>query len=121
MEREKNLETILSIAFGLVIIYWVTGQNVLIPVTLIIISIGLFSNYLAGKIHWFWMKLSHVMGYVMSRVILAVVFYCILFPISLLAKIFTKSDSLQLKRSTGNSYYNERRHVYDADDLENPW
>jgi hypothetical protein len=121
MEREKHLETILSIVFGIAIIYWFTEYQPLIMVVILLSAIGLFNQFLSGSIHWFWTKLSHVMGYVMSKVILSIVFFIFLFPISLLAKLFSKKDSLQLKKGSGSSYYSERNHPYSADDLENPW
>ncbi len=121
MKREKQLETILSIVLGLAVIYWVTKNHYLLPAIVIVSSIGLFSNYLTEKIHWLWMKLSHVMGTVMSKVILSVVFFVFLFPIALLSRLFIKKDSLQLKKTSGNSYYTVRDHVYTREDLENPW
>ena len=119
--RIKQLETMLSIVFGLAVFFWLTHNRYLPPAILLISAIGLFSKYLTRKIHWFWMKLSHIMGAIMSRVLLSVVFFVFLFPIALLSRLFGKKDPLQLKRTQGNTYYSERNHQYTAEDLENPW
>jgi len=121
MKREKHLETILSIVLGLVVIYWITKNRHLFPVIVLVAAIGLFSRYLTEKIHWLWTKLSHVMGWVMSKVLLSVIFYLFLFPVSLASKLFSKKDSLQLRRSKASSYYSDRNHQYTPEDLENPW
>jgi hypothetical protein len=121
MKREKHLETILSIVLGLAVIYWVTKNRYLLPAIVIVAATGLFSHYLTEKIHWLWMKLSHVMGSIMSKVLLSVIFYVFLFPIALLSRLFSKKDQLQLKRSHSNSYYTIRDHQYSGEDLENPW
>jgi len=121
MKREKHLETILSIILGLAVIFWLTKNKYLLPAIIILVVIGLFSTYLTEKIHWLWMKISHIMGSVMSKVILSVIFYFFLFPISLLSKIFTKKNILQLKRTDEVSYYTSRNHQYTSEDIENPW
>ena len=121
MKREKHLETILSIVLGLGVIFWITKNKYLPPVIVFLAAIGLFSNYLTEKIHWLWMKLSHVLGAVMSRVLLSAIFFLFLFPLALLARLFSKKDSLQLNKRTDASYYTTRNHQYVAGDLENPW
>ena len=58
-------------------------------------------------------------GYIMSRVLLSIVFFLILFPISLVYRMFNK-DTLQLKRKEG-SYWTERDHKFTGDDLKQVW
>jgi hypothetical protein len=121
MKREKHLETILSIVLGLAVIFLFTKNKYLVPSIVVVIGIGLFSTYLTEKIHWFWMKLSHVMGSIMSKVLLSVIFYLFLFPVALLSRVFIKKNSLQLKKTKESSYYETRNHQYVAEDIENPW
>ena len=66
-----------------------------------------------------WMLLAEKMGWVMSRVLLSIVFYLFLFPISLIYKI-TRSNPLMLKK-VGDSAFSERNHNYTKADIENPW
>lgn len=118
--KEKNQETILAIVFGLLIIGYFTKLNVLVVISIALLLIALFINFLSSYITWAWLKLSHIMGWVMSKVILSVVFYLFLFPIALLSRLF-KKDELQLKKSSDDSYYSVRNHTYHMDDLKNPW
>jgi hypothetical protein len=119
--KEKNQETILAIVLGLLVIWYFTGLTVLIYISLGLVITAIFSQSLSGIITFLWLKLSHIMGYVMSRVILSMVFFLFLFPIALLARTFSK-NSLQLKKMPeGQSYYQERNHTYTKGDLENPW
>ena len=121
MKREKHLETVLSIVLGLSVIFWITKNRHLVAPIVLITAIGLFSNYLTEKIHRLWTKLSHILGNVMSKVLLAVLFYVFLLPIAMLSKIFSKKDLLQLKKNPGDTYYMSRDYQYTAEDLENPW
>ncbi len=118
--KEKNQETILAIVLGLLVIWFFTKIQVLLVVSLCLVIVGLFSQWVSGWITFLWLKLSHVMGYVMSRVILSAIFFLFLFPIALLSRLF-KKDLMQLKKTKGTSYYHERNHQYLKDDLENPW
>lgn len=121
--RERDLETILSICVVLVGLFLIGKQHhkYYLTVAVILGLIGMFSKYLTAKISWAWWKLSEMMGAVMSRVILSVVFFVFLLPVALLARLFSSKDNLQLSKTTGDTYYAERDHIYQAQDLENGW
>jgi len=119
MNREKNLETCLAIATGLIVFFLIYKVSWLLFSAFSIGIIGLFFNKVAGWINWLWYKIADAMGFVMSRVLLTIVFFVILFPIALTYRIFNK-DTLQLKRKS-NSYWSVREHEYTSKDLENVW
>ena len=52
--------------------------------------VGAFIPSLAKWVDWAWYKLSEVMGWVMSRVMLSLVFFVFLFPVALLSRVFGK-------------------------------
>lgn len=125
MNRQKNLETILVLVLALGVFYWFTyekkpemGRYLLIA-AFVLGLIGLFIPWLADKIHWAWMKLAHVMGWVMSKVILTIVFFVFLFPVALLSRAFGKGG-IKMK-SGGSSYYTERNQLYEKQHLEQVW
>jgi hypothetical protein len=121
--RQRDLETILTICVGLVV-FFLFGKNhhkYFLQLAVLFGLIGMFSKYLSAKISWLWWKISELIGAVMSRVILSVVFFLFLVPIAFLSKIFGKKDGLQLKRPPGDSYYVTRNYIYEARDLENIW
>lgn len=121
--REKELETILTLCVALVVLFFVTKKQHAYYLTLSVLLglIGMFSKYLTAKISWAWLKLGELMGSVMSKVILSAVFFVFLFPIALLARLFSKNNSLQLKKATADTYYFTRNHKYVAKDLDNVW
>ena len=121
MPRVKQLETILTLALALVVVYLFTGHRWLLTASVVIGAIGLFIPSLAALIHEGWMLLAKALGFVMSKVILAAVFYLFLFPIATLARLFSKKDPLHLKRTGDASLYTIRNHSYSKDDLLHPW
>ena len=122
--REKELETILTLCVALVVLFFVTKKQHAYYLTLSVLLglIGMFSVYLTSKISWAWLKLGEGMGFVMSKVILTIVFYGFLFPIAMLSRVFSNNrKNLQLDKSTGSSYYFTRNHTYQPKDLEDVW
>jgi len=118
--KEKNQETILAIVLGLLVFWYFSRYTSLVYISILLVITGLLIPVLSGWITWFWLKLSHVMGWVMSKVILSAIFYLFLFPIAFLSRFF-KPDLLQLKKGNKLSHYKERNHTYTSEDLENPW
>lgn len=84
-----------------------------------LIGLTLISGWLGKRIAWLWIKLSEVLGKVNGAVILSIIFYLFLFPISLLYRM-VKKDKLGLKRKEG-SYFHDRSYTYQASDFDNPW
>lgn len=126
--REKELETILTLCVFLVLIFFMGEREhlghkkSLLTIAILLGLIGIFSKYLTSKISWAWLKVGELMGAVMSKVILSVVFFVFLFPIALLSRLFSSNrNNLQLKKTGGNTYYFTRNHLYEAKDLKNLW
>lgn len=69
-----------------------------------------------------WLGFSHLLGTVMSKIILSTVFYTVITPIGLIARLAGK-DSLQLKKfkkGTG-SVFVERNQKYTETDVVKPY
>jgi hypothetical protein len=117
MDRQKHLETILVIVLGIIVIYFFVGSRYLLWAAVGLGAVGVFIPFLAGKIHWAWMKLAHVLGYVMSKVMLTLVYTLVVLPMSWFAR---NKVSVRL---TGKSdtYFKERNYTYKKEDLENVW
>ncbi len=69
-----------------------------------------------------WYGLSNVLGSIMSKVLLSVVFFVIVFPIGTLRRILGK-DSLKLKhfKKGTESVMKVREHEFTAGDMESPF
>ena len=122
MKREKIFETILVIIGGLMVLFLILNikHQYLLVISLGLIVCTLISNYLGEKIVWLWFKLGKILGYINSKILLSIIFYTILFPISLLYKLFNK-DNLLLRKKDTSSFYHERNHEYSPMDFENTW
>lgn len=82
--------------------------------------LGLIIPFLLKPIHKFWMSLAVLMSWVMTRLILSVLFYLGITPMSFLAKLFGK-DFLGLKfnkKSTNSYWISKEGRIFNKTDYE---
>lgn len=123
IEKIKNIKSgkkelrkfgvIVGIAFGLLgTLFWWRGKALyycFFILSTILILFGLIMPILLKPIQKVWMTFAILMGWLMTRVILIILFYFVLTPIAFIARLFRK-DFLNL-RFNGNvdSYWIPKR------------
>ena len=121
--QKKSTETyknILVIIVGFSILALILKLDLMLKITLLVGVVALLIPKAAKALEWLWLKFALVLGWINSRILLSIVYYLFLFPISILSKIFTK-DPLALRTKGRTSLYVERNHTYTSDDLKNIW
>lgn len=119
MNRTKVLETVLVLVLALGLLYWFNQNKYLLLAAGVLAATGLFIPPLAAAIHWAWMKLAEMMGFVMNKVILTIVFVILVIPLSFISRLFRK-NIVKIKPG-GSSYFKNRDYTYTKDSLENVW
>ncbi len=119
MDKTKHLETVLVIVLAMMMVYWFKRYNALLLCAILTGLAAVLVPAVAGAIHWFWAKLSDILGSVSGRILLTVTYVLVLLPLSFLAKRFGKT-TIRTKAG-GNSYFKERNHTYRKEDMSNPW
>ena len=90
--KAKSLETLLVLVGALIIAFWVTQKKIFLLLALLLIVIGISSSFLTGKISWAWLKFSELIGNIMSKVILSLIYFIFLVPIALLYQLSKKDN-----------------------------
>lgn len=90
---------------------WIAAAVLILSVT---------NSKAAKAILWVWFGIAKILGWINSRIILTILFYLFLTPLSLLYRLFNK-DQLKVKRPQTKSMYDSRNHTYTPEDLENMW
>jgi hypothetical protein len=111
MSEAEKIKAQLVIVTGLVVLYFVFKSPYFLYAAAGIVCIAL--PVVGDFIVKVWYKIAEVLGWVNSRVILSVVFFCGLYQCYI--------NSLQTKRPDGKSVFYERNHTYTKKDLENIW
>jgi hypothetical protein len=119
MKTDTSKSTILIISMGFLILFLLFLWQWAVFVSLIIGVVGIISSYLSRKIELGWMKLAHLLSFVVPSILLGIVFFLILFPLSLLSKLFTK-DPLMLSNKYRTYFVNVER-TFDKRSMEKLW
>ena len=119
MKWQPKHSSLLVIAVGFIIFYLIYDQLwLLAPVALCAAGAGY--GPLGHRIHQGWMRLAKILGWINSRILLSVLFFVILTPVSLLARLFGKS-SYRKTQGTGTTQFETRNHRFNREDLLHPW
>ena len=117
--KDKHLGTILIFVIVLIIFFLIYKNVKLLYAALSLGAIAIFVPALSRKIHDVWMKFAELLGRIMNKVILGVVFFIFLVPVALLSTVFRKNP-LKVKKST-ESYFSDRNFTYTKKSLEQLW
>ena len=117
--KDKHLGTILIFVIVLIIFFLIYKNVKLLYAALALGAIAIFVPALSRKIHDVWMKFAELLGLIMNKVILGVVFFIFLVPVALLSSVFRKNP-LKVKKST-ESYFSDRNFTYTKKSLEQLW
>ena len=117
--RVKALETILVMVLALLILYYWKGNQYFLGTAVVLTFVGAFIPALAQKIHWLWMKLGEGLGFVTSKIILTIIFFVVLVPLSWLAGLFRK-PVMKMKRE-GDTFYKSRNFTYTQKSMRDVW
>jgi len=123
MEKDthKITQTLLVLALASVLIHvFFVEHTLFLYFAIVLIILALVPQFILGKlISSAWLKFGEAMSWVMSKIILGLLFYLFVFPLSSLYKLFNK-DLLMLKKKK-DSYYVIRNHLFTKKDIQNPW
>ncbi len=112
--------TVLTICVGFVGFYLLYKQIWLLQASFIIGLAGILSTFIREKIDYIWQKLIKILSLIVPNILMSIVFYVFLFPISMLAKFFSKNDPLMLKNK-GSSTFVDSQKEYVKAYFEKPW
>ena len=98
---------VLFIISGVLIYYDKDVYQLIAILASAFIGLGLILPILLKPIYFIWMVFAAILGWIMTRVILSLVFYLIITPIGLITKMIGE-DFLAIKKKNSDSYWNHR-------------
>lgn len=119
--HKKQYQTIIGLFMGLLILYFIFAREEFLWIAAALGFTALISDYSAGKIADAWHAVMHAVGFFLSYIILAFVFFAILTPLALAYRFFARTAPLQLRKKLSGTYYILRNHQFSASDFEKPW
>jgi hypothetical protein len=119
MKNIADVKAILIMVVGLNVLGYFLEVPVLNQAGIIIGLVSLIIPPAGKLILWVWFRIGHVLGWINTRIILGIIFYVFLTPLSLVYRLLNK-DHMNMAGGK-DTYYTTREHVFTAKDIENTW
>lgn len=116
--KKKYFQTQLIFAFAFSLLYIKFEIYLFIFLAVICLIIGLFLKNIAIYIEKLWVKFGIYLGSIFSVILLFLVYYLVLFPLSILYKVFTKKTKLMKYPKSDNSNFIKRNYNFTSKDFE---
>jgi len=117
--NQKSFESVLVIVLALIVVYWFRRANGWLLAALLIGLTAILFPAAGRAIHEAWMRLSLLAGEVSGKLLLGLVYILVLIPLSFFARKFGGTGLR--RKAGGTTYFTERNHRYEKDDLTHPW
>ena len=101
----------------LIVALWPLKNNLDIRIWSLVVSfifliLGIFNSQLLSPFNIIWFKFGMFLGKIISPIIMGLVFFIVVTPISLILKLLNK-DVLSLKKNNSNTYW-KKKSDYDT-------
>jgi hypothetical protein len=122
MTKDQSRDTGMAMVLLLLLFYLKTRRDGLMYAAVILHVVNMTVPRIFAPIAVLWLGLSHVMGTVMSKILLSILFFGLVTPIGVLRRLFGK-DSLQLRafKASEKSAMTVRNHLFVGQDIEKPY
>ncbi|MEA4857503.1 SxtJ family membrane protein [Solidesulfovibrio sp.] len=120
--REQAKDTGMALVLISLIVFFVTREIRYVTIATGLLLLDMIAPALYKPAAKLWFGLSHVLGTVMSKVILTLIFYLVLTPMGLLRAMLGKDPMRvrQFKKGDGSAF-RVRDHQFVAADVEQPF
>ncbi len=122
LSKEQAKDTGLALVLILLIVMYVKYRHGLILAAGAVLVLTMTVPQLFSPLALIWLKFSHFLGMIVSRIILSLVFFIIVTPVGFLRRTFG-GDRMKtgLWKKGDDSVLVERNHRYTKEDLEKPY
>jgi hypothetical protein len=120
--KEQAKDTGMAVVLILLIVWYFNRREGLILAAAIAHVLNMIAPQIYRPAAVVWFGLSHLLGSVVSRVVLGLVFFAVVTPVALIRRAMGK-DSLRLKafKAGRGSVMQVRDHTYTGKDIEKPY
>jgi len=122
ISKDQARDTGMAMTLLLLILCLFTGEEKIVTAAILVLVMTMTWPVFFKPMGVIWFGFSQILGNVVSRIFLAVLFYGIVTPVGILRRMAGK-DSLGLKAWKGEegSVFVHRDHLYTGKDLEKPY
>ena len=104
------------------LIVFFAEKNIFIPISIIFLVLNMTVPTIYRTFAKVWLGISHLLGTVVSKIVLTLIFFLLVTPVGLLRRLMRK-DTLNVKefKNSSSSAFFVRDHLFSADEIEKPY
>ena len=118
--KVNPVSTVLVLIIALTILYLLYSKVELLYLSILLGIISISSSKITLYIHRTWMGIAKILSYIVPNILLTLIFFLILLPLSLFSKLFRNSDLLNIKKAPDSLWIKHDR-IFSKDYFEKPW
>ncbi len=122
MTKDQSRDTGMAMVLLALLIYLKTRRDGLLYAAMILHVVNMIVPRIYAPVAVLWLGLSHLLGTMMSKILLSILFFGLVTPIGVLRRLFGK-DSLKLRefKASQESAMLVRNHLFVGHDIEKPY
>lgn len=120
--KDQSRDTGMAMVLLLLILYIRTKRDGMLWAAVALHVLNMIVPRIYAPIAVVWLGFSHLLGTVMSKILLSILFFGLVTPIGMLRRLFGK-DSLKLRafKASEESVMSVRNHMFVGRDIEKPY
>lgn len=122
INKDKARDTGMAMVLIMLLLELFLGTGIYFKIAIPVLILDMTIPQLFIPLAYIWFGLTHLLGTLVSKILLFTVFSVIVLPIALLRRLMGK-DSLSLKKWNTNreSVFTTRDHLFTSTDIEKPY
>ncbi len=120
--KAQARDTGMALTLICLLIALLAGKRPFLTAGIIVLVLNMIQPALFKPAAKIWFGLSHILGTVMSKILLSVVFLTVVTPVALFRRMIGK-DAMQMKKwkKDATSVFRVRDHLFTSKDIETPY
>jgi hypothetical protein len=122
MTKDQSRDTGMAMVLLFLIVFLRAKRDGILFAAIAVHLLNMTVPRIYGPIAVLWLGLAHLLGSVMSKILLSILFFGVVTPIGVLRRLMGK-DSLKLRifKAGEESVMSVRNHIFAAHDIEKPY
>ena len=119
---QDSLRVTSVVVLAVLLVGYFFGINWLVYTGLGLMGLALLSSTINEYFAWIWMAFARMIGTVNSKILLTIIFYLFLTPVSVLYRAISGSPILTVEDGKDrDTYFVSRNKTFTEEDFEAPW
>ncbi len=120
-QSRKDFETLAVLAAAALVCFLIFRKPAFAGLALALLVLPLIPGKAASRLAALWLGFSEILGAVNTKVLLGAVYFLLLTPLALVFRLLHRGGFNAKSDPAAVSYFEEKKHVFAAADLEEPW